>query len=134
MGEVIKVDFQKKKKVEVAEDSNVTKNDSIIQLDYNMGVPASGNFKTTFQLAQYFGVMIRGFGYQKFLNTIRELPYSQTSLALSQGTVADYTDVDLVGILIKSTERDWVVKPAYYNAIIKELEERKFGKNHTIGV
>jgi hypothetical protein len=128
MGEIIHIDFEKKKKIDTNTSTNISTNTEADPLTKNIN---KESFLTVREFASYYSEQVRKHGFNGF-GKINNLAGSQSSFLQNKKLVDGYSDKELINWLAISTESDWVKKPSFYKAILSEINARKDGKNHKI--
>lgn len=98
MGEVIRFDFNKNRKIDSEE--NKIKEDDIL-------------FKK-------FVHFVLSDEHKKFKNLkIKQMSYDE-----AKKLVCEYTNEQLVNWIVNSNESEWIVKPSFYKAVYDEIKSR----------
>lgn len=110
MGEIIKFDFNNKKKIK---ESNFDKNNE---------AAFSGDEELK-KAAEPFIKFIRfviSDKHKRFIN----LKITQFASSEIKKTVSQYSNEELIGWLLDYDEDDWVKKPSFYRAVYDEMKNR----------
>lgn len=86
-----------------------------------------GDFQTRQEFSSYCAAKIDISGMSKRLASLALLQYSRQALHEHLKTISDLSDIELVDTLIHSHESDWSKNPAFYNALLYEINNRKKG-------
>lgn len=118
MGEIIRFDFNKNKKVDNSEeDSKIPK---AVGVDTGVSLSEENKIKENDILFKKFVHFVISDAHKRFKNLeIKQLPYNE-----AKNIVKDYTNEQLVNWIVNSNESDWVAKPSFYKAVYFEIKSR----------
>ncbi len=118
MGEIIKFDFNKN----IREESGKKENTSNTQDKW-----WEKDKQTPILFGKFFRFLTSGEPKK-----IRNLKPTPEALLQARQIVKNYTTIELMGWMENSNEKDWQIKPSFFNAILEELKIRAYDKNQWI--
>ena len=115
-------DFNKGRKTEVSS-PDVTNDNPSEKKDIDKSAGLTDREKEIQKLADPFLKFIRfviSDKHKRFMN----LQVTKLSFNQARETVSKYSNEELINWLIDHDESEWVVKPAFYMAVYREMEDR----------
>jgi len=117
MGEIIRFDFNKNKKVE---DKEALNNDETVDILDGSNTEEENRIKENDIIFKKFVYFVISDRHKKFKNLeIKQMPYES-----ARKLVSNYTNEQLVEWITNSDESEWVVRPSFYIAIYNEIKSR----------
>lgn len=117
MGEVIRFDFNKNKKIENEE---VVKSPEVLEMSDGTDTEEENLIKENDIFFRKFAHFVLSDRHKKFKNLeVKQMPYES-----AQKLVNKYTNEQLLDWMTTSDESEWVVRPSFYKAIYNEIKSR----------
>lgn len=117
MGEIIKFDFNKNRKED--SEKNKSANEQKKWWEEDKQLPL--------MFVKFFKFLI-----SEESKKIKNLKTTPESLKQARETVRNYTTFELVKWIETSSEKDWQIKPSFFNAVLEELKIRSYDKSQWI--
>ncbi|MFA6422813.1 MAG: hypothetical protein WCV92_05460 [Candidatus Buchananbacteria bacterium] len=125
MGELIKLNFGKRRKEEEKRDEPETPKieiEAIKELPTKEKEAAPEDIEASFEVAGVGPLFLSPAAYSKIIN----FKVSASTLKVQREIVSKFSNDELRGWIENSVESDWTKKPAFFRAIVDELRGRDF--------